>query len=629
MGQEARQVYEFGPFRVDPAERLLLRDGSPIPLTAKAFDTLYVLVQKNGHLVEKAELINAVWGDSFVEEGNLTVVIHTLRKTLGDDSVERKYIQTVARRGYRFVAKVREFTPSERDEPIAQPTPVPSPPVEIPPTRKTLTFAATFGVLVLALVIGTAGILHLRKASAAGDRLALHSVAVLPLRTVGVGPDEQFLKLGITDAIVTRIASTGQIAVRPTSATAKYANASIDPLAIGREQKVDAILEGNIEVASKQVWVSVTLVRVRDGFILWAGTFHEGTEQLFALEEEVAQGVQQSEPFHLSSRDRVQGARFGTENEKAYELYLQGRYFWNLRTQVDLHRSIDCFQRAIALDPRYALAYAGLANAYVVLGSFGEPPWEVYPNAKVAALKAVELDSSLAAAHGALAMVALHYEWNWSEAQKEFEESIALDPNDSIVRIWYAMQLAATGHQDQAIAQSQRAQDLDPLSPTVNTAASRILYWNREYDRAIVGFGKVIESDPKFTSAHTRRGVVYLAKRDPKNAMSEFEKARQISGEDPYLDGLMGCAQAMAGNEMAARKLLNDLLARSRIQYVPAFSIALVYIGLGDRNGALEWLEKSYQDRSTYIVYAKTDALLDPVRSDPRFEALLRQMGLS
>lgn len=629
MSEHYRQIYEFGPFRLDPRERSLLRDGSAIPLTAKAFDVLYILVQKNNRLVEKSELISSVWGDCFVEEGNLTVMIHTLRKTLGDDdAADRRFIQTVAKRGYRFVAPVHELGEVNPVNPMTSDVlPIVSSGNHF--SRRAIVRFALLGILALAVMIVLFEIIHPRNKNVSANGLqAIHSLAVIPFSALSVPGGQEYLTLGITDAVITRLASTGQFAVRPTSSTAKYAKTS-DPVAAGREQQVDAILEGNIEAADQQVRVSVQLVRVRDGFVLWANSFQERTEQIFVLEEEIAQGVLQSAALRLSEQDKAQLERFGTSNVKAYELYLQARYFWNLRTKNDVHRSIECFQKAIAIEPHYALAYAGLANAYVILNTFGEPPWEIYPNAKAAAMKAVELDSSLADAHAALGMVALHYEWNWAQAQKEFERSISLNPNDSIVRVWYATELAAMGRREEAMSQAEHAQELDPVSPIVNMGASRILYWSREYDRAIAGFEKVSALEPKFAPVHTRCGVAYLAKRNINEATREFKVAREISGPDPYLDGLIGYTQAISGNAAAAHKVLDQLIARSGDEYTPAFSVALVYMGLGDKDRAIEWLQKSYQDRSTYMIYARTDALFDPVRSDPRFQTLLQRMGLS
>jgi DNA-binding winged helix-turn-helix (wHTH) protein/TolB-like protein/tetratricopeptide (TPR) repeat protein len=632
---QAQHVYEFGPFRLDTAERLLLRAGDPVPVTAKAFDTLLVLVQKNGHLVEKSELIHAVWSDSsFVEEGNLTVVICALRKALGDDNGERKYIQTVAKRGYRFVGQVREVAEPDSEPARQQPAAVvesSTPPPEALRGGQALSPARKTGVLVVATLGIVLSVMLFWKASGAGnDPAEIHSLAVLPFRPLN--PDTQDnLTVGMADAIITRLGSTGHIIVRPTSAVLKYARSSADPLAVGREQKVDAILEGSIELLADGVQVGVQLVRVRDGVLLWAATFKEGPGRLFALGQEVAEGVVQSLPFHLSAEAKMPVARADakdSKDSKAYQPYLEGRYFLNKRTEQAVHRSIESFKQAIAADQEYALAYSGLADAYVLLGTYGEPPWELYPNAKATALKAVELDSTLAEAHASLAMISFHYEWNWVEAEKEFQRAIALNPNDPMAHAWYGMYLGAMARHDQALAEATRARELDPLSPVVNLVISRVFYWKHEYDRAIQVYSKVIDLDPQFASAHTRLGMAYLAKHAFWDAVREFETAQGLSVHDPYLNGLLGYAQALSGNTATALKLVSELNQLSRRQYVPAFSVALVYVGLGDRDRALEWLARSYQDRSTHMVYAKVDPLLDPLRADPRFTELLRKMGL-
>jgi len=409
----------------------------------------------------------------------------------------------------------------------------------------------------------------------------------------------------------------------------QYEHSTLDPLAVGRKLKVDAILNGNIEIFPSQVRVNVQMVRVRDGFLLWAGSFQSNPQKIYSLEERIAEKVVQEGPFRLAGESKARLVRPDTENSKAYSLYMQGRNCFNQRTEESVKRSVGYFQRAINQDPQYALAYASLADAYVVLGSFGEPPWQVYPHAKEAALKAVYLDDSLASAHASLAMIAFHYEWDWLRAEQEFQRSIALNPQDPMVHAWYGMYLAAVGNIRGALNQENQAKQLDPASPPVNTAAARVLYWNRQYDTAIDCYRHVLHREPKFQEAYTRFAMAYLAKSSPREAISKLEAAQQLAGYDPYLEGLLGYAQARSGNAAAARKILEELTSRSGTQYVPAFSIALVYIGLGDREHAFEWLEKSYQDHSTFMVYAKTDPLLDPLRSDPRFTALLHQMEFS
>jgi DNA-binding winged helix-turn-helix (wHTH) protein/TolB-like protein/tetratricopeptide (TPR) repeat protein len=634
MKQAVQHLYEFGPFRIDPDERLLMRSGESIPLTAKAFDTLLILVRRSGHLVEKSELISAVWANSFVEEGNLTVVICTLRKALGDENSERKYIQTVAKRGYRFVGEVREVVGTEPERPtetlildglsaVSRPQFVP--PQAQPRPRSSAAKVVLYSLLGAAAVLGAG--LYLRR-TPVGDGVAIKSIAVLPFQALNPNSIPDYLPVGMADAVITRLGNTGQIIVRPTSTMQKYVHVAADPVAVGKEQKVDAILEGNIELQPDWVSVRVQLVRVRDGTLLWADVFKERPEQMFLLEEEVAERIVQSAPFRISQPAKMRLARADTTNPKAYQSYLEGRYLLNKRTERTVRQSVDSFKQAIANDPRYALAYSGLADAYVLLGTYGEPPWQLYPSAKSAMLKALELDDTLANAHASRAMISFHYEWNWADAEQEFQRAIALNPNDPMVRAWYAMYLGAMGRRDEALREAEEARQLDPLSPVVGLVSSRILYWNHEYDRAIAGYSKIIELDPQFTSAHTRLGMTYLAKRALPDAVREFEEAEKLSGPNPYTEGLLGYAEALSGNVAKAHQVIQKLTERSHHEYVPALSIAFIYISLGEREHALEWLSYSYQDRSTHMVYAKVDPLLDPMRSDPRFNALLHQMGL-
>jgi DNA-binding winged helix-turn-helix (wHTH) protein/TolB-like protein/lipoprotein NlpI len=624
MASKEQCLYELGPFRIDPNDRLLLRQGKPVPLTAKAFDTLLVLVHSGGHLVEKSELMKSVWGDCFVEDGNLAVTVSMLRKALGDEGEERKYIQTVAKRGYRLIGAVRQV----RDE--AEPAPVPAAALK-PSTRPKWWQAVAvlkIGLLVAASLAGAATWMHLHNARGAVPQI--RSLAVLPFHTLTPTKDSRdYLGLGMADALITKLGSTGRVIVRPTSAVMKYASGPPDSLAAGREQKVDAVLDGRIQSLPDTVRITVQLLRVADGASLWADTFEENPQRVFALEDAVAVRIADSMSISLSGEQRKLMARQQTEDAVAYQLYLRGRYFWSKRTKDGLQRSISYYDQAVEQDPKYALAYAGLADSYGLLGSYGvEPASQADPRAKAAAVKALQLDDSLVQAHSSLGMIYFFDEWNWPLAEREFQRAIALNPNYSIVHTWYGLNLAALGRFDEALRQVRRAQELDPLSLIVDTDVGRILYLSRHYDQAIQAYRKVLDLDPNFARAHTRLGMAYAAKRELRLASEEFQKAQQLSGPDPYLYGLLGYTQALAGNRETARRLLQELLQRSQREYVPAFSVALIYVGLGDRQAALDWLEKAYQDRSTLMVYAKTDPLLDPLRSAPQFTALLQRMKL-
>ena len=630
-----RKGFEFGPFQLLPAERLLLRGGTSVPLTDKTFDTLLVLVKRQGKLVERSELISSVWADSFVEEGNLTVVICTLRKALGDENGEREYIQTVARHGYRFIAEVRpvfsedaipkgvELATTEEEVVLPSFSSIPSVLRTFATDRRIRYVGLSFGILLLVLAAWTR-VGYLR----ANDQQQIQALAVLPFQVLNSNAASEYLSVGMADAIITRLGSTGQIVVRPTSAVQAYRHVNYDPFVVGKEQQVDTILVGNIEVLPDAVTLRVQLVRIRDRALLWADTFHERPENVFMLEEEVAQRVAQLGFFRLSGPARDRLTQANTTNPKAYNLYLQGRYLLNERTNEAAQNAAASFQQAISNDPNYALAYAELANAYVVLGTYGEPPWQLYPKAEQAVFKALELNPSLAEANASQALISFHYEWNWPKAELEFQRALSLNPNDPMTHAQYAMFLGAMGRPSEANREADLAGQLDPASPLVKTIFARVEYFKHNYDRAIDIYQKVIDRAPQFASAHTRLGMAYLAKRDFKAAIEQFQAVQRIEGPDPYQEALIAYAQALSGDTKNARRILDELTAQSQHEYVPALSVALIYIALGERSQALEWLDRSYQDRSTHMIYAKVDPLFDPLRSEPGFRSVLQQMGL-
>ena len=650
MTQKSRRVYDFGPFRMDPTERVLLRDGRPLAVTSRAFDTLLVLVQNAGRLVDKTELMRAVWPDSFVEEGNLAVAVSTLRKALRDNGTKHRYIQTVSKQGYRFVHDVQEVvepestaTPnSDALSPSLKPglpavkalteaesvsvsiVPVPSGAI---PSRKALSTVLKAGLPLLLGVGIIAGIVHLRGSRSAESRV--HSLAVLPFQTLSSDAAGNYLGLGLADAVITKLGSTGEIVVRPTSAVMKYAGSATDPLAAGREQGVDAVLLGHVEAEGSQVRVTAQLVRVKDGNLLWADSFEDDRQQMFALQARVAERVARSMAMGLSPGARIRLVQQDTRNSKAYELYLEGRYFWNRRTPEGLLRSIDYLKQATTEDPNYALAYSGLADAYVLLDLFGVEPWrQAYPNAKAAALNALRLDDSLAEAHSSLGMLSLLYEWDWAKAEHEFQRAIDLNPNYAIAHDWYASDLLATGRCGEALEQARRAQGLDPLSFVINDKLGRVYYSCGQYQQAISTLQKVLNLDPNYARARARLGVAYLASESFPDALRELKAAQQLSASDSNIEAVLGYAEARSGDPEAARQILGQLVERSHREYVPAFSMAVICVGLGDTHGALDWLEKAYQDRATQMVYVKTDPLLEPLHSDSRFGALLRRMRL-
>ena len=631
MAQD-KWIYEFSQFQLHPAEHRLLYEGKPVAITEKVFEVLLILARNCGHLVDKSTLVCEVWGETFVEEGSLAVAISTLRKILKDDRNEPKYIETVAKHGYRFLPKVCKipYGSAAKEIGLDEQNPLEH---TIPTSgfREVMSLAKNrfqvFALIGLIAILVTLVVSLYRPSNlhASISVPSMYSVAVLPFEIQN--PQPSLVKHGteLAEDLIARLAATNRMLVRPMGSVMKYAGKVSDPASIARDEHVDALLLGNFTESQGQISGSVRLVSSK-GTILWSGSFAGPITQLNGVEDQISEHVLQS---IYPDRGQSEQPKQLTQNSEAYELYIEGCYFWNKRTEDGFRRSIEYFQQAVLKDPRFAEAYAGLADSYTLLASYGvEPEQEAYPNAKAAALRALQLDDSLAEAHTSLGMVALYYEWNWEKADSEFRRAIELDPSYPLAHTWDALYFAAIGQPSDAVVQASRGQELDPVSLMANTELGRAYYWSRDYQNSVASLRHALELDPFFSRAHTRLGIVLSAQRDYSGAIREFQEASKLSGPDPYLDGLTGYAVASQGDSKLARRMLSDLVNRSQTQYVPAFSVALICIGLGDREQAMRWLEKAYVDRSTYLVYARVDPLLDPVRSDPKFIALLNRMGL-
>lgn len=643
------RLYEFGMFRLDPSQRLLLCNGKPVPITPKAFELLVVLVERSGKLVEKEELLGVVWPGVTVEEGNLAVAISHLRKTLGDDRGKHEYIETVSKYGYRFVAPVTERGHAEMEEPtrlspaaalaiengIGRLQPAPEPAREPAPPSRPLLSPSLVGALVLAtitlgavLVVRPLLVLRNQERSAAADAASIHSLAVLPFQMIGATNADEYLGLGTADALITKLGNIGKIVVRPTSAIENYRSTSLSPLAIGKEQGVDAVLDGRIQREAGRVRLTVQLVRVRDGTELWADTFDERFTNIFALEDEVSERVAQSLRLRLTDADVRRIAKRPTANALAYESYIKGRYFWNKRTGAGLQKGLEYFREAIRLDPTFAEAYEGVADSYAALGLYAVmPPDEAFPAARDAAKKALQMDNELADAHATLGLIDFYYDWDGPAAENEFGRAIEANPNYAMAHSWSAETLAAMGRFPEAIDEAKRALTDDPLSLIVNSNAGWTLCLAGQTEAAIQTLKKAIEMDPDFPRTHFRLGIVYLSRGLNNQAIAEFQEAVQLSGGNPYYQASLGNAYGVAGQSAQARQLLNTLKARSAHEYIPAYAIALVYAGLNDKDNAFLWLGKTPSDHSTSMAFAKVDPSLADLRFDPRFSLIAQRLN--
>jgi serine/threonine protein kinase/tetratricopeptide (TPR) repeat protein len=457
----------------------------------------------------------------------------------------------------------------------------------------------------------------------------LDSLAVLPFVNVSADPGIEYLSDGIAESIINNMSQLPKLSIRSFTSVAHYKSRDVNPQAIGRELNVQAVLTGRLIHRGDQFDVNVELIDVRHNRQIWGSQYHPKTADLMGIQEQISQEISQKLSVQLSGDEKQRMARGATEDTEAYQLYLQGRFHWNKRTLDDLEQSIDYFQQAIQKDPRYALAYAGQADAYALIADFNVlPAKEVMPKVKLAAAKALELDPALAEAHTSLAWANFH-DWDWAGAESEFKQAMELNPSYATAHSWYGEYLMALGRFDQAASEIKRARELDPLSPVTNLAPGLRLYYSRQYPQAVDQFKKTIAMDSLFVPAHLFLGRTYEQTARYPDAIAEFRKALELSEGDTNELAALGYAYAISHQEGEAGKVLQQLTERSQQTYVQPTWVAVIHIGLGEKDQAFQWLQKAYQDRSAWLVYLKVDPFFDPVRTDPRFADLMQRVGLS
>ena len=644
-----KRYYEFGPFRLDASDRLLLREGELVPLKPKVVATLLLLVENSGRVVGKDELLGALWPDSFVEESNLTQNIYVLRKALG--AGEPPFIETIPKRGYRFAAAVKELTddgassttegpagdaasPSENTVKGSEQNPSTDSPARARPApagrggyRRLNSRLLYVSALLLISAAALAYVLRSGEAVRPAAGAGVKSIAVLPFKSLSAEACEDFAGPGMADAVVTKLSGVKNLNVLPTSAVLKYTGPDSDPLAVGRKLGVDSVLDGKMQRDGGRIRVTVQLLRTADGAPLWAGQFDENFTNVFAVQDSISDQVTRVLAPRLSGEEREQLQKHYTENADAYQAYLKGRYFWNKRTTEGFKKGIEYFRQAIDQDPNYALAYAGLADCYARLNERGLPPSDdTAPRAKAAVMKALALDDSLAEAHATLGFIKFRFEWDFPGASQEYERAVRLNPNYAVAHQWYAFYLLAMDRQPEALDQLKRARELDPVSLNVSSGLGSYFYFTRQYDRAVESLQKAIEMEPGFAEAHWTLGLAYEQKGLGEQAADEFKKAQDLSGSNAGAGATLGHLYAVTGKAGEARKLIGELREASKRRYVAPYEVAVIYAGLGEKEQALAWLEKAYDERSVRPVWLKFDPRLDGLRADSRFTDLMRRI---
>jgi DNA-binding winged helix-turn-helix (wHTH) protein/tetratricopeptide (TPR) repeat protein len=584
MSADYNIIYEFAGRRVDPLRRQLVHGGRIVTMFPRCFDALLLLIERRGELLDKDFLLQALWPDVVVDENSLAKVISEVRRALGEGPRDQGCIVTIPRRGYRFNATV-EVT---RDAGSSN----------VPPP----------------------------------GRGEIRSLAVLPFTFLNPVATDESLGIGLADALITRLGQLRRTLVRPTSSIARFAAQPLAPAAAGRALEVDAVITGTIRRSGTQMRVGVQLVSVREDAVTWAERFDADSMGALELEDSIAERVATALTLALAREEKPPEPRRYTANADAYEHYIRGRYLATKRTRDAMLEAVRCFERAIAIDPGFALAYAGLGATCVHMGiraavSQSFRPREVMPKGRAAAEKALALDDMLSEAHAAFGHVMFVYEWQRDVGIASLQRAIQINPNNQNAHQWYAMALAGVGRIDDALAQIQRAREIDPLSVIVNANVGFLLYRARRFDAAVASLRHTVAMEPAFAMSRYRLGLALEALGHFEEAIEEFEAMRPDAAS-PLGFTAIARTRALMGQSDEARRLLGELAIIGRTAYVPAAQIADVHAALGDRERTLEFLEQCVEERSLSAVQFPWEPHWDFVRDDPRFATLLRRVGL-
>src|SRR5216684_1573528 len=642
-------ITRCGVFEIDLKAFELRKHGLHLKLPEQPLQALAMLLEKSGNLVTREELRNRLWpGDTFVDfDHGLNNAVMRLREVLGDSSEHPRFIETLPRRGYRFIAPIEEIHPQGvsgrssdqvEGQTIAPVAPVEATGTSVPNAKQSMLWAnyknwltlpriGLLSLLVLALAVGSGLAVHFVRGMEAGRVNSAHtmSLVVLPLENLSGDKEQDYFADGMTDDLTANLAKIQSLRVISRSTAMAYKGTHKPLSEIANDLHVDAVVEGTVLRAGNRVRITAELVQVSTDHHLWADTYESQIGDVLALQNRVSSAIVNEIRINLSPQDRERLARNPAIAPDAYENYLKGRFYWNKRTDENLNKAIAYFSQATAQDSHYALAYAGLSDCYSIVGAtiFGSMPVsEAAPKAREAARRALELDSTLAEAETPLATLKFNYDWDWAGAAEGFKKAMQLDPSYATAYQRYSLYLSAMGKFDESFEQIKKARELEPLSISINTSLGWRLYLAREYDRSIAQLRDTLEMDPASEWAHLNLGQAYEQEGQFGPAIEELQKALEISHSSPLTISALAHAEARSGNHAAAGKLLTQLETLSKKQYVSPFYVAIVYLGLGKNEAAMNWLEKAYTDRSNGLVFLKVEPELDPLRTNPRFVAL-------
>jgi TolB-like protein/Tfp pilus assembly protein PilF len=574
--------FRFGLFEFDPRSGELRKQGRRVRLEGQPVQILIKLLGRPGELVTREELRRELWpADTFVNfEQSLNAAVKRLRHALGDSPDNSRFVETLARRGYRFIAPVSHPTGAS----VSQPAPAPS----------------------------------------------VGSLAVLPFENAETDPGTEYLADGITETLINQLSQLASLRVMARSTVFRYKDKTLDPRAVGRKLGVDAVLIGRVLQRGDALLVGTELVEVQNGWQLWGEQYNRRLADIFAVEEEISREISEKLRVRLTGEDRSRLSKRYTQSTEAYQNYLQGRYHLNRLMEGGLKRAIECFQAAIQRDSNYALAYTGLADALGLMGFMGlAPAADVMPRAKEAARRAIEIDDSLPEAHASLGGIFKNYDWDWAASEREFKKALALNPNYANGRRMYASLLAAVGRPEESTRETRLALELDPFSLPIRVEAAYNAYMADDCERALEEALRTLELEPDFAPAQSILGQIYAQLGRYEEAIAVIEKARILTREHPATLAGLAHVLAGAGRMEEARALADRLTEFSRQQHISPFWLALAYVGIGEKEAALDALEKAYEQRDVILVWLGTEPRVDSLRTEPRFIDILRRIGLT
>jgi TolB-like protein/tetratricopeptide (TPR) repeat protein len=580
------QVLRFGVFALDVRTGELRKRGTKLRLQGQPLQVLATLLKRAGELVTREELRSEIWpADTFVDfDHSLHNAIARIRETLGDSAGAPRFIETLPRRGYRFIERVDEVKPEAPTSPLR----------------------------------------HNRDVDARG----IQAIAVLPLEDLSGEPGQEYFADGMTEALITCLAKIKALRVISRTSALQYKGVRKSLPQIARELNVDAVIEGSILRSGERVRITAQLIHCSDQH-LWAESYERDFRDILSLQSEIARQVAHQVRIVLTPEERNRLGIVRQVNPEAHELYLKARHFWNKRTEENVRKALCYFQQAIDNDPTYAQGYAGLADSYNILGYYNAlPPNEAYPRGKAAALKALELDDSLAGPHAALGVVKRDFEWDWSGAEADFQRAIELNPGYVEAYHWRSTLLSMLGLHADALQEKKKALAMDPLSVVIRTDLARMYYFSRDYDQSLEQYRAALDMDPNFGSAHLWLAQVYEQKGLYEEAISSLKTGMHLLSDSMYALAKLGHGYAIAGRCDESRTVLNQLNTLSSTRFVSPYDIALVHLGLQEYDEAFTWLQQALEQRSLWLGYISVEPQLDPLRADPRFQTLRRRVDL-